>query len=297
VRRPNAHERERSPVPTLGALLDLSSESIGALGIARVNLLCQRGLDGTEEWNISDAFGLIDRMAARVKAETERHRYQFERDPSGFGHSEAFFRMVMMGVVLVEDFGIQYSPGRRSAPAKRGPDDDFFADPQMVFLSGLLGPHRQGTCSSLPVLYVAVGRQLGYPLKLVTTKGHLFVRWESSSERFNIEATGRGVNRFEDEYYRHWPFEISAAEEVAEGYLKSLSPAQELAVFLSIRGMCLRESGRLAEAAESFAAAARLTPATRSYRQMAGALHLKPGTRSADDRSAPVHANSSNSKL
>ena len=30
----------------------------------------------------------------------------------------------------------------------------------------------RGTCSSLPVLQVAVGRRLGYPLKLVTTKGH-----------------------------------------------------------------------------------------------------------------------------
>jgi tetratricopeptide (TPR) repeat protein len=134
---------------------------------------------------------------------------------------------------------------------------------------------------------------------LVTTKGHLFVRWESGGERFNIEVAGRGVNRFEDDYYRHWPFEISAAEEAAEGYLKSLSPAEELAVFLSIRGMCLRESGRLAEAAESFAAAARLSPGTRSYRQMADALHLRLGTgrRSADDRSTSVHPNSSYSKL
>ena len=101
-----------------------------------------------------------------------------------------------------------------------------------------------GTCSSLPVLQVAVGRRLGYPLKLVTTKGHLFVRWEDAHERFNIEAAGRGVNRFTDDYYRHWPFELAPAEEVAEGYLKSLTPPEELAVFLSIRGMCLREAGR-----------------------------------------------------
>jgi len=30
----------------------------------------------------------------------------------------------------------------------------------------------------MPILYVAVGRQSGYPLKLVTTKGHLLVRRE-----------------------------------------------------------------------------------------------------------------------
>jgi hypothetical protein len=72
-----------------------------------------------------------------------------------------------------------------------------------------------------------------------------------------------------DDYYRHWPFEVSAAEEAAEGYLKSLSPAEELAVFLCIRGMCLREAGRLKEAAESFAAAARLSPGCHSREVMA----------------------------
>jgi hypothetical protein len=117
----------------------------------------------------------------------------------------------------------------------------------------------------LPVLYVAVGRELGYPLKLVTTRGHLFVRWEGKGERFNVEATARGLLTHPDEYYRHWPFEVTREEERAEGYLKSLSPAEELAVFLSIRGMCLREHGRYGEAAEAFAAAAQRNPGCGSY--------------------------------
>ena len=119
-----------------------------------------------------------------------------------------------------------------------------------------------------------MGRELGYPLKLVTTRGHLFVRWEGQDERFNIEATARGLSRFDDEYYRHWPFQITRAEEEAEGYLKSLTPAEELAAFMSIRGMCLREQGRLPEAAESFAAASRLAPGCRSYRAVLESLQL-----------------------
>lgn len=98
-------------------------------------------------------------------------------------------------------------------------------------------------------------------------------------ERFNIEAAGRGVNRFPDDYYRHWPFEVSAADEAQEAYLKSLSPAGELAVFLSIRGMCLREAGRRQEAAESFAAAAKLAPGCRSYREIACQLPSKSAAR------------------
>jgi regulator of sirC expression with transglutaminase-like and TPR domain len=140
-----------------------------------------------------------------------------------------------------------------------------------------LGPEREGTCSSMPVLYVAVGRQLGYPLKLVTTKGHLFVRWEGNGERFNIEATVRGLAKYDDDHYRHWPFEITPQEEAAEGYLKSLTPAEELAVFLSIRGMCQREAGQMSRAADSFAAAARLAPGCASCQMMADRLASQAG--------------------
>ena len=109
---------------------------------------------------------------------------------------------------------------------------------------------------------------LGYPLKLVTTKGHLFVRWEDARERFNIEAAGQGVNRFSDDYYRHWPLEVSAEEILTDGNLKSLSSAGELAVFQSIRGMCLKEARRYGDAADSFREAARLAPDCRSYALM-----------------------------
>ncbi len=46
----------------------------------------------------------------------------------------------------------------------------------------------------MPVLYVAIGRRLGYPLELVTTKGHVFACWEDSNDRFNIEGTNEGLN-------------------------------------------------------------------------------------------------------
>ncbi len=70
---------------------------------------------------------------------------------------------------------------------------------------------------------------------------------------------------------------VSPAEEKAEGYLKSLTASEELAVFLSIRGMCLRQQGRLQEAVESFAAAAKLAPGCRSYRQVLDSLEAGAG--------------------
>jgi hypothetical protein len=256
-----------------------------------MNLLCATGLSPAAEPDIGASLATLQSWAAHVRSETDRHWYRFRQNPTGFENSEGFFRMLMLSVVLAEDFGVHYSTRRRADPAAARTDDGFFADPRDVFLHGTLGPGREGTCSSLPVLYVAVGRRLGYPLKLVTTKGHLFIRWDGAGERFNVEATAHGLSRFDDKYYRHWPFEVSPAEEAAEGYLKSLTPPEELAVFVSIRGMCLREAGKLSEAADAFAAAARLAPHCAGYRVMLASLQATLA------RKSPINAISAGQTL
>lgn len=264
---------------SLSALIESSPDTLKQLDIARMNFICAEGLPGAEKLDITNSLAVIDQMAARVRSEAERHLYRFQKKPEEFENSEGFFRMTMMMVVLAEDFRVRYAPNKMATAANASMGDGFFANSQDVFLHGLTGATRQGTCSSLPVLYVAVGRRLGYPLKLVTTKGHLFVRWESASERFNFEAAGNGANRFSDDYYRHWPLEVTEAEVQADGHLKSLTPAEELAVFLSIRGMCQAESGNYAESFASFAHAAKLATGCRSYGrmrdEMAGKLPLR----------------------
>jgi hypothetical protein len=273
--QPTVTVQPSAPVSSLSDLLALPNEALEQVDIARMNLLCAQGLPGAGDLDVNGCLATLQDMAARVGEETERYHYRFGRNPSEFENSEGFYKMVMLAVVLAEDFQVKYAPDKMVRVTDARTDDGFFADANDVFLHGLLGTRRQGTCSSLPVLQVAVGRRLGYPLKLVTTKGHLFVRWEDAKERFNVEAAGNGVNQFTDDYYRHWPMEVSEAEVQAEGYLKSLTPAEELAVFMSIRGMCWRDSKRYAEAAESFQAAARLAPGCRSYRTMLTDLQQK----------------------
>ena len=69
----------------------------------------------------------------------------------------------------------------------------------------------------LLTLQVPVGRRLGYPLKLVVTKAHVFVRWDDGRERFNIETAGNGgTGSYSDEYYRSWPEKWLPAEAKAK---------------------------------------------------------------------------------
>jgi hypothetical protein len=263
---------ERSPG---AAQEDKCLDTALTLSIEHRNLLCASGIAPECLANLENSESLIQTWSDHIKQETERHMYRFRNNPAEFERSEGFFRMLIMAVVLAEDYHIHYDAEKITPPGSASETDGFFRDPSVVFLPGLLGPERKGTCSSMPVLYVAIGRKLGYPLKLVATKGHLFCRWDGNRERFNIEATAHGLSRFDDEYYRHWPFEVSADDEKANGYLLSLSPRQELAVFFSLRGMCLRDKGRTAEAAECFFKAFQLDPSSREYRSMASALHSR----------------------
>ncbi len=123
----------------------------------------------------------------------------------------------------------------------------------------------------MPVVYVAVGRRLGFPLKLVEAPGHLFFRWEDLQgqrfgipERFNIEGAGKGIRSYPDDFYRTWPREWRPYDKAGGWYLKSLSPVEELAVFLATRA-CLEDNGRLGEAIQAYNWATKLCPEDLRY--------------------------------
>ena len=214
-------------------LLALTPQQLAQCDIALMNLLCAEGLPGAESLSVEQHLKLLDAWAARVGAETQRNLHRFRENPAEGDNSEAKWRMLMLITVLQQDLQVRYNPGRIEPLDKPSPPDVFFADSRDGLLHGLLGPRRMGTCASMPVLYVAVGRRLGYPLKLVASKGHLFLRWEDSSERFNFEGTNdHGGSFFSDSHYQQWPFPISDQEVQVGYYLRSMNPQDELAAFL-----------------------------------------------------------------
>lgn len=245
---------------TLAELLDLSPAELEQCDIARMNLLCAEGLPGAENLNVDESLATLDQWAQHAKSEIDRNHHHYTDDPAYFYHSENFYKMVILAEVLYEDYNIRYNPKWIAPPGAERPDDHFFADSRDILIHGLTGEQHLGTCSSMPILYIAVGRRLGYPLKLAKAKGHLFMRWDSPAEMFDMDATGKGVSKFDDEYYKQWPFPLSAADIQEEDYLKSLSAKDELSVFLSIRGACQTEGEQLGDALASLNLACKYVP-------------------------------------
>jgi len=239
---------------TLDDLLKMPSEILAYVDIAEMNLLCAEGLPGAERLDIAKCLARLNDWAERVRYWTDRSLWDFRRNPEKFENSEAKFRVLLLISVIQQDFGVHYNDrGERSCD---------FSNAKNAFLHGMIDDTNGGTCASMAVMYVAVGRRLGYPMRLVLAKTHIFARWENpaTGERFNIEGTNAQFADHPDSYYRNWPDKITD-EEIKQGwYLKPLTPAEELAVFFHNRGYCLMDSGRFVEAKAAFAVAARLAP-------------------------------------
>ncbi len=241
-------------------LLAVPPEALEKLDLALVNLLCAKGLPGAEDLDIPATLKTLDRWAEQVRRDTDKYYPRFLKKPAANNNSEADFRMLTLITVLQLDLGVEYNPARIGDYETSNPD---YSDARDQFMNGIVGGDHGGTCISMPVLYAVVARRLGYPVKLVLAKEHVFCRWQDAKERVNIEGAGRGMHTPADDYYRTWPKPISD-EEVSKGeYLKSLTPTEELALCLRTRADCLSYLGRQQEARELYAEALKRMPQSR----------------------------------
>ena len=124
----------------------------------------------------------------------------------------------------------------------------------------------------------AVGRRIGYPISLVHSPGHVFCRWEGMEhpidawhERLNAEVSN-DFDSFPDEHYYHSPikwkpewYEYEKERGEWPLYLRSLTPAEELASFLVQRAHALEARNEFDQASLTYAAAAHLAPNNDAY--------------------------------
>ncbi len=238
---------------SLKDLLAMSPEQLAEVDIAEMNLLCASGLPGAENLDVSKKLSRLDEYASCVRYWTNQSMPAFHENPDKYDNSEAKFRVLLLISVLQKEYGVHYN--------YRGERNCDFTDSKNPFIHGLIDDSNGGTCASMPIMYVAVGRRLGYPMRLVLAKTHIFARWDDGKERFNIEGTNPRFNYHPDSYYCNPPYpKISDAELKQGWYLKSLTPAEELAVFLQNRANCLMDNNRFKEAEQAFTRSYQLAP-------------------------------------
>ena len=273
--------RSLVPIPSWEQL-STGTIDFSSFDVALLNLISAQGMPGAENIDVPKLLDRLEEWAERVKLETARHMHRFawmsQQPKTEFtvGDSLARYCCYCLLQTLQEDCGVRYNPKRKFHP-------DFCQVPD-IFIHGIVDEKGEGgTCATMPIVYVAVGRRLGYPVYLVETKGHLLFRWWSEQattirwdsppyefrvppDRFNVEGSGEGIAFYSDAHYIQWP-ELWKEEDFAHGYyLRPLTTIEEFSSFLIQRCCCFEDIGRYREALDSVFAARRLCPEDIRYK-------------------------------
>lgn len=90
-------------------LVALPDDALGAVDIARANLLCAQGLPGAEKLNVETCLAALDRWAQMARRAEEKYRPQYFQNPDRYDRSIAKFRAVNLALTLKEEAGCSYN--------------------------------------------------------------------------------------------------------------------------------------------------------------------------------------------
>ncbi len=270
-----------SITPTnLAQLLALPPDQLEKVDIARIDLLCAEGLPSSTNLDVEQCLKTLDAWASEVKIETDRNYHRLIDDPEKFQNSLGRYRMAVMAAVLCQYLRVHYDPQREKELFENNyftnresygeAEQHFFSDASDFFLQGLLSDKRYGTCASMPYLYVAIGRRLGYPVSIAGAYTHGYVYYdEGNGKHFNVEATeDRGFVTPSDDEYRNPPWGAPSDPNYYQTHdlLQPLSNKESMANLLGERAAIFRAAGQHDEEAKTWQIAAHYFPDTLTWK-------------------------------
>ncbi|HUU20914.1 MAG TPA: hypothetical protein VM389_00130 [Phycisphaerae bacterium] len=277
---PPASPASAVPASSLSEILSEPDGKLARRDIAELNLLAATGLHGVEAPEASAGMKMLDEWAGIVRRESQRRLKASASESQPSEATGSRLAATVLAEALRDQVGLNL--------LGKGSRDVDFRLPANVFIHGCLNGRKASSLSG-PVVYVAVGRRLGYPLELAMAGATAVVRWHdaASNETFNIDFRADQIRFPPDLFY--------AADAAPAGRMpvprltkfRPLDRKGELAYFLSLRGRCLAGAGQLQDAQVAFAQAHRLVPEDPLYlAQLGGAVQAELGGQSVAARGA-----------
>ena len=198
-------------------------------------------------------------VGRRHPAALARHGTHFHRSPANWKNDIRFFRLGIVCWYVDEVLKVTYPDELANA------EDRHVSSIRLdIFLNGLMD-RRRGSCASMPVLHVALGWRLGWPVSLACANNHLFCRYDDGKVTHNIEATAFGRGGFRshpDEYYRE-QYHIPGIAVACGSDLRAVTPREMLGLFVAIRAMHFASVRQMREAEAGLLLARYLFPHNR----------------------------------
>lgn len=140
------------------------------------------------------------------------------------GSTDPDFRIRIMDNYFYLDKGFRYDY-----------EDPYAKKVKNRYLNGIMDT-KAGSCTTMPMLYLAITQRLGYPIYPVAAPQHLFLRYVAEGfKEDNIEVTGNGAYVSNEEFIRD--MEIPQRGVDSGTYLETMTYRQLLGDLISTNGL------------------------------------------------------------
>lgn len=259
-------------VRSIRDLLGASDEELAALDPLVMNLIVAKSIPGLEGLNVNEYVSVVDSWANDIRARLPQEELVFHQAPGKWKRDVRFFRLGQVAGYLDSVVGIRYIDEQKRAKEVR------YTNPSDLFVNGIID-RKLGTCANMPVLHVAVGWRLGWPVSLACVNSHYVCRFDDGTVAYNIEATDTGRGGFAagtDQEYRD-RFGIPLRAKKVGSDLTPLTPRQLLGVFIGLRARHFDDIDNLEAAERDYLLARYLFPENRKLYLQATKLYVFRG--------------------
>jgi hypothetical protein len=243
---------------TARAIAALTDPELSALDPVVMNLSVAREIPSLADLDIGHYVSVVDGWAADLHNRMPVLEADFRKTPEDWRDDIDFFRLGLVCWYCDIVLGVAYREDHRNLTRVR------YTDPTDLFLCGVIDT-RRGTCATLALLHVVIGRRIGLPVSLACVGSHFLCRFDNGQKTINIEATdtGRGGFSSQSDEYVFAKHKVPAIAQRCGSDLRAVSPRELLALFIGNRARHFENTNRLAEAERDYLLARHLFPYNR----------------------------------
>lgn len=249
-------------------LLALTDEQLEKTDLIELNVAVAREIPGLEKLDYDHYRCTVDDWTNQFRNWLPTAEVEFRANPQKWKNDINLFRLGMLAQFLDQKVGIAYVEEQKQTQIKdrkAGKRTGIrYTNPGDLLIHGLIDTKR-GTCATMPVLHVAIGRRLGWPVGMACVKWHYVCRYDDGKVVHNIEATDTGRGGFaEGSDADYIEKEGLSKRAVACGSdLRKLSTREMLGVFIMSRGRYYADTDKIERAVHDYSLAFTLLPTSR----------------------------------
>jgi hypothetical protein len=248
-------------------LLALPDKELDKIDVLEMSIAVAREVKGFEHLDYNYYNQLIDSWTQQFLMWLPTVEQEYYQDPPRWKNDINFARLGALAQWLDQAAGMHYIP-EHITRQKEGLGVEY-KDLRQMLVFGLIDT-KEGTCATMPVLQIIMGRKCGWPVSLICVKHHYMLRYDDGKNRYNLEATdtGRGGFAIATDAEVMEEMKLSPQAVACGSDLRSLTNREIMAVFIAARARYYKDTNQMDLSDRDYSLARSQFPKWRSLNYM-----------------------------